>query len=205
MPEIPSLIGIAGPSCSGKTTLAQSLAAVQPGPAAILSLDSYYRDLSHLPLAARHHFNFDVPEALDHELLVQNLQGLARGRAVEQPVYLFPEHVRAPRGERVEPVAHLIVEGLFALYFEEIRSLLDTRIFIQVDDSVCLQRRQQRDTRERGRTPESVLEQYTGTVRPMYERHVRPTQQFADLVVRGEQPVAQSAVAVVAHIKENSP
>ena len=198
------MIGIAGPSCSGKTSLAQYLTALLPGRTTILSLDSYYRDLSHLPLAARHRFNFDAPQALDHGLLTRNLEDLAQGRAAEKPVYQFPEHMRAPRGERVESGEYVIVEGLFALYWEKIRALFHTKVFVDASAQVCLARRQDRDVRERGRTPESVLTQYTETVRPMCDRYVRPTRELADLVVSGQEPVESSAAAVLAHVEERS-
>jgi uridine kinase len=197
------MIGLAGPSCSGKSTLAHHLANLLPGPTTVLSLDAYYRDLAQLPLAQRHHFNFDHPDALDYDLLLHNLEGLARGQTVKKPVYLFPEHVRAPQGEQIQAGAYLIIEGLFALYWEAIRSLLHTRIYSAADDSICLQRRLQRDTRERGRTPASVLAQYEQSVRPMYQQHLGPTREFADLVVNGEAPVEQSAATILAHIDQS--
>ncbi len=199
----PYAIGLAGPSCSGKTTLAVRLADLLPGTTTVLPLDAYYRDLSHLPLADRCHFNFDHPEALDREPLLHNLRGLTRGQAVEKPVYLFPEHIRAPQGQKVEPGDYLIVEGLFVLYWEAVRSLLNTRIYIRATDPVCLERRLERDTRERGRTPESALAQYRQTVRPMYEQHIRPTQRFAELVVDGKAAIEQTATAIRDHIEQN--
>ena len=198
---IPHLLAIAGPSCSGKTTLARYLAAVLPGGAFLLSLDAYYRDLARIPLEERHHSNFDEPAALDLPLLVGNLTDLAQGRAVDKPVYLFPEHVRAPQPERVEPAPWIIVEGLFALYWEEVRRLCHTRIFIDGADALCLERRLARDTVERGRTPASILEQYTRQVRPMCQQHLLPTRAFADLVLDGAQPAETMAAPLIEHLR----
>lgn len=196
----PRLLAIAGPSCAGKTTLARHLAGHLPGGALLLPLDAYYRDLAQLPLAERHHFNFDEPAALDLPLLVGNLEDLIRGRAVDKPVYLFPEHVRAPRPQRVEPAPWIIVEGLFALYWEQVRRLCHTRIFVEAADELCLERRLTRDTAERGRSRESILEQYTRQVRPMCQQHLLPTRAFADLVLDGAQPVELMAVPLIGRL-----
>jgi len=195
------VIGIAGASCSGKTTLAKRLAERLPdGPATIVSLDSYYRDLSHLTPEQRAAWNFDAPEALDDGLLFQHLRALLEGAATERPVYDFSTHTRAARPERVNPARFIIIEGLFVLYWPEIRYLLGTKVFIAVRDEVCLARRIARDVRERGRTEESVRAQYAATVRPMYEEYCEPTARFADIRVSGEEPVDQLAETVLRHI-----
>ena len=201
MAPAPYMIGLAGPSCSGKSTLAHHLAGLLPDPTTILPLDAYYQDLARLPVNARHDFNFDHPEALDYDLLLHNLEDLSRGQTVEKPVYLFPAHVRAPQGEQVHPGTYLIIEGLFALYWEEIRALLNAPIYVEAADSLCLQRRLQRDTRERGRTPESVLAQYEQTVRPMCAEYIMPTREFAALVADGEGPLAQTTATILRHIE----
>ena len=197
----PRLIGIAGPSCSGKTTLARCLADALPGRSTLLSLDSYYRDFANLPSREKARFNFDAPEALDLDLLAQNLEALARGEAVEKPVYLFPTHSRAPQGERVKPGDHVIVEGLFALYWERSRRLYQVCIFVEAGDQLCLERRLERDTTERGRTHQSILEQYEKQVRPMSARHVRPTTRFADLVLRGDAPLEDALKVALERIQ----
>jgi uridine kinase len=196
----PRLLAIAGPSCSGKTTLARHLAAHLPGGSLLLSLDSYYRDLAQLPLEERHHFNFDEPGALDLPLLVGNLAALVQGRAVDKPVYLFPEHVRAPLPQRVEPAPWIIAEGLYALYWEEVRRLCHTLIFVEAPDELCLERRLARDTVERGRSRESILEQYTHHVRPMCRQHLLPTRAFAHLVLDGTQPVEIMTAPLIKHL-----
>lgn len=189
------LIGIAGPSCAGKSELARSLA--RRLSAQILSLDCYYRDLAHLPFEQRCRANFDVPEALDEQLLIRQVAQLAEGRQIARPIYDFARHVRAPGVEIVVPGCFLILEGLFALHWEEIRRRLDLKIFVEAPDQVCLRRRLERDVRERGRTPESVMEQYERTVRPMAERYILPARAYADLVLSGVAPLEQSLDAVL--------
>jgi len=161
-------------------------------------------DLAQLEPAERFRFNFDVPTAIDLDLLLGNLRDLARGEPTTKPVYLFPEHVRAAEGECLDPPDYVIVEGLFALYWQEIRSLLAARIFVAAPDDVCLTRRLERDVRERGRTPESVRRQYEHTVRPMYERHVEPSLAHAELVVDGLAPVPESARRILALLLPSS-
>lgn len=197
----PHIIGIAGPSSSGKTELARRLAGILPG-TAIVSLDSYYRSCSHLSLQERQKLNFDRPEALDWELLKQHVQAMAEGRAFEEPTYLFAEHTRGLETRRIEPAAFLIVEGLFVLYWPELRAMLNTTVYVETDPEVCYRRRLERDVAERGRTPEFVREQYERTVRPGAEQFILPTRRHADLVVSGERPLAESVEAVMAALRE---
>lgn len=192
----PHIIGIAGPSSSGKTELARQLCLKLPG-TSIVSLDSYYRAISHLPLAERAKTNFDHPDALDWELLHEHLSDLAAGRAFEEPVYSFAEHTRLPGARMIEPHEYVIVEGLFVFYWPELRDILDTKVFVQTDPDVCFARRLSRDVAERGRTPESVREQYARTVLPGAEWFVYPTRKHADLVVSGEEPLDRSTAAVI--------
>ncbi len=188
----PYLIGIAGPSGAGKTELARLIAARLPGPAALISLDSYYRPLSHLSFEDRARWNFDHPDSLDWELIHDHLQRLAAGKPIDEPIYLFDLHARAPETRHVEAAPFVIVEGLFTLYDARVRSLLDARIFVSAPDEVCLERRLARDVVERGRTPESVREQYARTVRPMAEQYVLPTRIYAGLIVSGLDPLEES-------------
>lgn len=194
------LIGIGGPSGAGKSALAEYLCGRLPGAARVLPMDAYYRDLGDLPPEARLRVNFDHPDAVDYALLLSHLTSLVTGDPVERPVYQFPSHTRAAHGERIEPVPFVIVEGLLALHWEEIRRLLRTAVFVDLPDEVCLQRRLARDTVARGRSVDSVLAQYTGTVRPMRERHVMPTRAFAHLVVSGADPLPTSAARVLTHV-----
>ena len=168
--------------------------------AAILAVDSYYRPLNHLSMLERQEANFDVPDALEWELLLGHLEQLRSGEPVEEPVYDFTRHTRAPGSRWVEPRGYVIVEGLFTLYWEQVRSALDTRVFVKTAPAVCFERRLARDVAERGRTPESVRAQYEKTVLPGAKNYIWPTERFADVVVSGEQPVEESAAAVLARL-----
>ena len=197
----PYFIAIAGGSGSGKSFLTHYLA--RRLGATVIALDSYYRDLSHLDLAARARQNFDAPESLDWELISSQLEALARGCGVDKPVYSFVTHTRTGQTDRIEPSEFMIVEGLFALYHERVRELCGAKVFLAVPDRTAFERRLERDVRERGRTPESVHAQYEATVRPMYQEHILPTRAFADLALNGEDPAEQLAAAVLAHISKN--
>jgi uridine kinase len=192
------LIGIAGPSASGKTALASALVGSLTARAPLrFPLDHYYRDL-------RDGGNFDHPDALDHPLLIGQLRELAAGRPVEMPRYSFETHSRLPERRRTTPGDVIIVDGLYALHWSEVRELLDLSLFVDADHETCLGRRIARDTRERGRSEASVREQYARTVRPMCERFVRPTARFADLVLRGEAPLEQNVAAVLERVRIDS-
>ena len=192
----PHIIGIAGPSSSGKSELARHLVEKLPG-TAIVSLDSYYRGMEEIPFEARKKVNFDHPDALDWTLLHEHLQAMAVGKAIDEPVYSFADYARTSLSRRIEPGPYAIVEGLFVLYWPELRAMLDTKVYVETDPDVCFNRRLARDVAERGRTPQSVCEQYERTVRPSAEWFVYPTRKFADLVVSGEEPLTQSTAAVV--------
>jgi uridine kinase len=198
----PYLIGIAGPSCAGKSYLSTHLA--RHLKAAMLNLDSYYTDLDHLSLAQRAHFNFDAPEALDSFLLIEHVRQLSRGEAIEKPVYDFKNHSRTGQTERLEARGFIIIEGLFALYWEEIRVLQATKVFVDLGEEICLARRIERDMRERGRTRQSVLEQFQTTVRPMAQRYVHPTRQYADVVLTGDGEIQDEMERVLKHIRAGS-
>src|SRR5512133_92250 len=190
------IIGIAGPSSSGKTELSRQVSRRLPG-TSIVSLDSYYRGMEEIPLEERKKVNFDHPDSLDWELLHEHLQAIAGGRAFDEPVYSFADYARTAETRRIEPTGFLIVEGLFVLYWPELRGMLDTKVYVQTDPEVCFNRRLTRDVAERGRTPQSVREQYERTVRPSAEWFVFPTAKYADLIVSGEEPLDRSTAAVV--------
>jgi uridine kinase len=194
----PYLIGIAGPSGAGKSTLAAALAEALGAP--IISLDSYYRELAHLPLEERARMNFDEPRALDAGLLAGQLTQLAAGEETSIPIYDFSRHTRAAGATLLRPRDFILVEGLFALYWPEVRALLGTKVFAAAPDDLCFTRRLERDVRERGRTPASVTFQYSATVRPMAEKYILPTRSWADVVVSGAEPLEHSVAAVRAHI-----
>jgi uridine kinase len=190
----PFSIGLAGPSCSGKTSIARQLATRLPGKATVFGLDSYYFDLSHLSHEERARKNFDHPDLLESELLARHLAMLRKGHSVLAPVYDFATHSRVKDTfAEIAPNDYLVVEGLFTLHWPEVRQHFDLRVFITTPDDCCLERRKCRDVRERGRTVESVVRQYTETVRPGNEQFVLPSQAHADLVIDGGQPIETSA------------
>jgi len=193
------VVGIAGPSCSGKTALARRLAEKLPGRTAVIELDWYYRDQSGHSLDD---IDVDVPEAIDDALAVVQLERLVDGHAVERPVYDYTTHARTGETVRVEPAEFYIVEGLFTLYWDSLRRLLGASIYIDADHGICLARRIGRDTRERGRTLEEVMRQYHHRVRPMAEKFVVPTARHADLILPGTDPVDSLAARAALLVAE---
>ncbi|MDX2266510.1 MAG: uridine kinase [Bryobacter sp.] len=179
------LIGIGGASCSGKSCLAKALLEqIGPG-ASIFALDHYYADRSHIPEPARSEFNFDQPEALEASLIAQHLAALKQGQAIEQPRYDFATHSRLAGTETFPPANYVLVEGLFALYWPEVRALLDLAVYMETPQEECRARRFTRDVEERGRTPESIAKQIAETVEPMAAAFIYPTRAFANLVLSG--------------------
>jgi uridine kinase len=181
---LPLVIGIAGGTASGKTTVARRLVERLAGhPVAMLDEDAYYRDLSDLPLDERVRFNFDHPDAFDTELLVRHLGELRAGRAVEKPVYSFTQHSRTAETQRVNPADVIILEGILVLALEPVRALLDVKVFVDSDADVRVLRRLSRDIKERGRDFDGVVEQYFRTVRPMHFGFVEPSKRYADIII----------------------
>ena len=180
----PILIGIAGCSGSGKTTLARELAVQLE--ATLFPLDLYYRDLSQFPLDSREKQNFDHPDSLESELIVEHVRALAAGRTIQRPVYDFSRHTRvAGAFEAVAPTRFVLVEGILALHYENLRGLYDFSVYVNAPHDLCLTRRIYRDVRERGRTEESVRQQYEATARPMADEYVLPSARHADVTVEG--------------------
>lgn len=180
----PLVIGIAGGSGSGKSTVASViLLRVGARRIAFLMHDAYYRDLSHLPLEERVKENFDHPDSLDTPLLVQHLQELRARRAVEMPVYDFKSYTRTAETQRIDPRAVIIVEGILIFAEPELRKLFDVKLFVDTDADIRFIRRLQRDIAERGRTADSVIRQYLGTVRPMHLEFVEPSKRYADVII----------------------
>jgi uridine kinase len=178
------ILGVAGGTGSGKTTVARNLMErLPPGSAALIEQDGYYRDRSAMPPAERERVNFDHPDAVENELLEGHLLALRAGRAIEVPQYDFREHARRRETRRVEPAPVVIVEGILVLADERLRARMDLKIFVDTDADVRLMRRMRRDMEERGRTFAQVREQYAATVRPMHIAFVEPSKRFADLIV----------------------
>jgi len=180
----PLVIGMAGGSGSGKTTIAAAIVeTVGADSVALIQHDAYYRDLAHVPLEARTQVNFDHPDSLETELLVAHLTELRHGRSIEHPVYDFSTHTRTDRTVRVDPERVVIVEGILVLAEPELRALMDLRIYVDTDADLRLLRRLRRDLIERQRTIESVLDQYMSTVRPMHLQFVEVSKRYADIIV----------------------
>jgi uridine kinase len=188
----PFLIGIAGGTGSGKSTLAADLLHkyAREG-SCFLEQDSYYRDRSHLNAAERDAINYDEPEAIEHDLLLEQVKSLMSGKAIEKPVYCFKTHSRTREIQVVNPSHVIVLEGLFALWDPRMRSLMDLKIYVDAAADLRFLRRARRDVIERGRTITSVSEQYLNTVRPMHELHIEPTKTYADLVVENNGDVKE--------------
>ena len=178
------ILGICGGTGSGKTTIAARLAeALGPDKALLLAQDSYYKDSSHLPLDARMRLNFDHPDAVDFDLLIQHVDALRSHQPVQQPSYDFSTHVRRPETKRVDPRSVVIVEGILIFQNSRLRELFDLRLYVDTDADVRFIRRLRRDIGERGRSLDSVVEQYLKTVRPMHQQFVEPGRRHADIVI----------------------
>ena len=181
----PLLIGIAGGSGSGKTTISRKVLERLTGVSAqLFQLDHYYRDLAHLEPAERDKVNFDHPDSLEMDLLAKHIEALADGKAIDRPTYEFASHTRSSKVARLEPTDVIIIDGIFALYSPEIRKHLACSVFVDVSDDVRFIRRLRRDVDERGRTNDGVIKQYLATVKPMHDQYVAPTKYQADLVVQ---------------------
>jgi uridine kinase len=178
------LVGIAGGTGSGKTTLAEKIVAALPaGQALLVQQDAYYRDRGHLSPAERAHINFDEPDALEHDLLVRDLDALRAGRPTEAPQYDFATHTRRRETRRLEPRPIVVVEGILLFAVPEVRDRFDLRLYVDTPDDVRLLRRIKRDLLDRDRDIEAIESQYLATVRDMHERHVAPTRRHAHLIV----------------------
>jgi uridine kinase len=178
------IIGICGGTGSGKTTIARAIVdAVGADSVVLVEQDSYYRNLADMPLDARHQANFDHPDAIDSEMLVNHIKRLKQGQMVEMPLYDFVTHTRSDKIQIIEPKPVVIVEGILIFAQPRVLDLLDLRIFVDTPDDVRLIRRLRRDFEERGRTFERTLEQYERTIRPMHFEFVEPSKRNADIIV----------------------
>jgi uridine kinase len=184
LPTTPLVIGLAGGSGSGKTTVAQViLNRVGPDRVAYIPHDAYYRNLPDLPLAQRTPPNWDHPDSLETDLMVEHVRALKAGQAIEAPVYDFATFSRAEQTRRVEPQPIVLVEGILIFAEARLRELFDMKIFVDTDADLRLIRRLQRDISERGRSVESIVDQYLATVRPMHLEFVEPSKRYADIIV----------------------
>ena len=192
------VLGIAGGTGSGKTTVARSIIdRIGQTRVAYLEHDSYYRDLSHMTTQERRQVNFDHPDAFDTPLMIEHIQRLLDGVSVQKPVYSYTDSVRTEMTERVDPRPLIVIEGILALENPALRALMDVKIFVDTDDDIRLMRRLRRDTVARGRSMDHVLAQYESTVRPMHLAFVMPSRRQADVVIPrgGHNRVAIAMVA----------
>ena len=180
----PLIIGIAGGTGSGKSTVARKVAeALRQGSVASIDMDGYYRNFAHLPMDERRKINWDHPDAFDWDLLVMQLRALAGGEAIEKPLYDFVTHTRRPETQRVDPEDVVVVDGILLFADARVRELCDVKVFVDADADIRLVRRIQRDMRSRGRPLEEILQQYLTTVQPMHLQFVEPSKRYADIIV----------------------
>lgn len=184
MAERGILIGIAGGTGSGKTLVAQNIyTELGSDRVVILCQDSYYKDLGHLPQEERNAQNFDHPDAIDSELLIEQVKTLLQGKSIQQPVYDFVTHTRTNETKTIGPHTIIVLEGILILDNPELRNLMDMKIYVDTDPDIRFIRRLRRDILERGRSLESVIQQYEESVRPMHLQFVEPSKRFADIIV----------------------
>lgn len=207
-----SIIAIAGASASGKTLFSQTVyqeltnelsSETGGAPLAMLAEDAYYRDQSHMAFEEREKTNYDHPNAFEHELLLRHLLALKNGEDVDVPTYDFSQHTRASGTKIVKTANFILVEGILLLSDPKLRDLFDVKVFIDTPLDICLLRRIERDTQERGRSFESISEQYQATVRPMYYEHIEPSKQHAHIVVTGGGKNRVAIDMVKEHIKSS--
>ena len=180
----PLVIGIAGGSGSGKTTVARSVVeSIGREAVVLIQHDAYYREQSHLPLEERAKVNYDHPDSLETDLFVEHLRVLVAGTPVHRPVYDFTVHTRSAETVLVEPKPVILVEGILVLYEPSLRELMDLKIYIDTDPDLRIVRRLERDIKDRGRSFDSVRDQYMHTVRPMHLQFVEPSKRYADIVI----------------------
>lgn len=195
------MIAIAGCSGSGKSTLATALAHALD--ATIFPLDFYYRDLTQFPLDSRHKRNFDHPDSLESELIVEHVRGLAAGVPIERPVYNFKQHARVEGSfDTITPRQAVIVEGILALHYTELLPFYGFSIYVDAPQEVCLARRIERDMRERNRTEQSIREQFLGTTLPMANLYVMPSAACASMTVDGTEPTDRLVQQILFHLDQ---
>jgi uridine kinase len=178
------IIGISGPSASGKSLLANTIVnELGSEQVVVISEDAYYKDNSNLPFSEREKINYDHPDSFDHSLLCEHLRQLQEGIAIEIPIYSHSQHLRLPETRTIGPHAIIILEGILLFSDKNLREIMDIRIFMSTPLDVCLLRRLKRDVVERHRSVESVIHQYETTVRPMYLQFIEPSSRYADIIV----------------------
>lgn len=180
----PLVIGVAGGSGSGKSTVAHRIAeAIGDDSVAFIDMDGYYRDLAHLSLEERRRVNYDHPDAFDLDLFIAHIERLVRGEAIDKPAYDFVDHRRRAERQHVEPREVVVLDGILLFVDPRVRALCDVKIFVDADADIRLIRRMRRDMEERGRPFDEILDQYLSTVRPMHLEFVEPSKRWADVII----------------------
>lgn len=177
------IVAIAGGSASGKSSIVREVSAYFKDDLTVISHDNYYKAHDDISFDQRKTLNYDYPGAFDNDLFYKDLVKLLDGKEIEMPTYDYNEHTRSKDTIRVKPNKIILIEGILVLYDERIRSITDTKVFVDADSDVRLQRRILRDTKERGRSLESVLTQYIGQVKPMHETYIEPSKKYADIII----------------------
>lgn len=179
------VIGVAGGSGSGKSTFAKRICDYFGDKAVLISCDNYYLAHDDIPLEKRAKLNYDIPEAFEFDLMLKQMNVLRSGRAIDCPVYDFTVHTRSDKTIKIEPKPVIVIDGILALYDDNLRDIMDVKVFVETDADEKILRRVRRDVGERGRSIESIIEQYLTTVKPMHYRYIEPTKQYADVIING--------------------
>ncbi|MEN3042683.1 MAG: uridine kinase [Fervidobacterium sp.] len=178
------IILIGGGTGSGKTTVTKRIMeGIGNDRCVMLPMDNYYKDMSHIPLEERKRYNYDHPDMIEHTLIVKHVKELLSGRSIELPEYDFAQYTRLNKVTKIDPKPILLIEGIFALYYDELRALADLKIYVDTEGDERFIRRLQRDIFERGRSIESVIQHYLNTVKPMHDAYVEPTKKHADIII----------------------
>ncbi len=179
------VIGVAGGSGSGKSTFAKRVRDYFADEAVLISCDNYYLAHDDIPIEKRAKLNYDIPEAFEFDLMIKQMAELKSGKSVECPVYDFTVHTRSGETIKIDPKPVVIIDGILALYEEKLRDVMDVKVFVETDADERILRSVRRDVGERGRSVESIIEQYLTTVKPMHYRYIEPTKQYADIIING--------------------
>ena len=198
----PVLITVAGGSASGKTTVVNEIIQALDRDVTVIKHDDYYCDQSNISLEERYKTNYDHPSSLDNDLLVEHLESLLRGEEIMKPTYDFVTHNRSSKVEKVIPTKIIILEGILALYDKRVRDLSDIKIFVESDEDVRFIRRLQRDMKERGRSLESVINQYLTTVKPMFHKFVKIAKRYADIIIPNDEKHEVAVDIIVSKLKQ---
>lgn len=179
------VIGVAGGSGSGKSTFAKRICDYFCDKAVLISCDNYYLAHDDIPLEKRAKLNYDIPEAFEFDLMLKQMNVLRSGKAIDCPVYDFTVHTRSGKTIKIEPKPVIVIDGILALYDDNLRDIMDIKVFVETYADERILRRVRRDVGERGRSIESIIEQYLTTVKPMHYRYIEPTKQYADVIING--------------------